>query len=201
MTQIYFINIIYIMKKSKNSKGCGIYDKTVNYLTGSKLKNGELHAIVYDQKNKKYTPANYIGPGTKLIERLKNNDKPIVLSDKVAQAHDVRYTLSKNINDIKKADDIMVNKLKYLRKNKMDINFNTLPAQLGIQTNQLLSKILPDKYFDKFVNYMTNYKKENQDLTEDDKKLLENKLKELELEGYGLKKRKNKKKSKINKIK
>jgi hypothetical protein len=40
----------------------------------------------------------------------------------------LRITLSKNINDIKKADNIMVNKLKYLRKNKMDINFNTIPA-------------------------------------------------------------------------
>jgi hypothetical protein len=116
------------MKKNNNSKGYGIYDRTVNYLTGSKLKNGELHAIVYDQKNKKYTAANFIGPGTKLITRLKNNDKPIVLADKVAMGHDLRITLSKNINDIKKADNIMVNKLKYLRKNKMDINFNTIPA-------------------------------------------------------------------------
>jgi hypothetical protein len=49
---------------------------------------------------------------------------------------------------------------------------------------------------------MTNYKKENQDLTDDDKKLLEDKLKELEAEGYGIKNKKKKnKKNKINKIK
>ena len=81
----------------------------------------------------------------------------------------------------------MVNKLKSLRKNKEDINFNTIPAQLGIQANQLLSKILPTKLFDKFVNYMTDYKKFNETLNDDDKLLLEEKLKELELEGYGKK--------------
>ena len=87
----------------------------------------------------------------------------------------------------------MVDKLKSLRKNKEDIAFNTIPAQLGIQANQLLSKILPDKYFDKFVNYMTDYKKANNELNEEDKTLLENKLKELESEGYGFNKKKQRK--------
>ena len=184
------------MKKSKSVKGCGIYDKTVNFLTGSKLKPGEKHAIIYDPIKKKYTAANYIGPGTDLLTRLKRGDEPIVKSDKVAQAHDIRYTLSKDINGIKDADTKMVNKLKDLRKNKEDSAFNTYPAQIGIQANQLLSKILPTKYFDKFVNYMTDYKDYGKKLNEDDKKLLDDKLKELEAEGYGKKKkRKNKKKS------
>ena len=181
------------MKKSKSSKGCGIYDKTVNFLTGSKLKPGEKHVIIYDTNKKKYTAANYIGPGTDLITRLKRKDEPIVKADKVAQAHDIRYTLSKDINNIKDADKKMVEKLKSLRKNKEDIAFNTIPAQLGIQANQLLSKILPDKYFDKFVNYMTDYKKANNELTDDDKKILDDKLKELESEGYGFNKKKQRK--------
>ena len=188
------------MKKSKSSQGCGIYDKTVNFLTGSKLKSGEKHAIIYDPIKKKYRAANYIGPSTDLLTRLKSKNKdesePIVKADKVAQAHDIRYTLSKDIKGIKDADNKMVNKLKSLRKNKEDIAFNTIPAQLGIQANQLLSKILPDKYFDKFINYMTDYKKSNNELTNDDKILLDEKLKELESEGYGFKKKKQKKKIK-----
>lgn len=182
------------MKKSKSSKGCGIYDKTVNFLTGSKLKDGEKHAIIYDPVKKKYTAANYIGPGTDLITRLKRGDEPKVLSDKEAQAHDIRYTLSKDVNGIKSADDKMVSKLKELRKTKQDSAFNTIPAQLGIQANQVLAKILPTKYFDKFVNYMTNYKDYNSKLSNDDKLFLEKKLKELESEGFGKKKRKYKKK-------
>jgi hypothetical protein len=36
---------------------------------------------------------------------------------------------------------------------------------------------------------MTDYKKSNNELTDDDKKLLDEKLKELESEGYGFKKK------------
>jgi len=188
------------MRKSKSSKGCGIYDKTVNFLTGSKLKDGEKHAIIYDPVKKKYSAANYIGPGTDLLTRLKNKDEPIVKADRVAQAHDIRYTLSKDVNGIKAADEKMVKKLKELRKNKEDSAFNTIPAQLGIQANQILAKILPTKYFDKFVNYMTDYKDYNSKLSNDDKLLLENKLKELESEGYGLNKKKKNRKRRLKKI-
>lgn len=189
------------MIKSKSTKktklkGGAFYDKTVNFLTGSNLKSGEKHAIIYDPVKKKYTAANYIGPGTNLISRLKRGDEPIVKADKVAQAHDIRYSLSKDVNGIKEADRKMVDKLKNLRKNKEDSNFNTIPAQLGIQANQVLAKVLPDKYFNKFVNYMTNYEDYNKNLSSEDKLLLENKLKELESEGYGLKKKKRKYKTK-----
>ena len=43
-----------MIKNKKNIiSGKGIYDKTVNFLTGSKLKNGEMHAIIYDPIKKK----------------------------------------------------------------------------------------------------------------------------------------------------
>ena len=187
------------MRKSKSYKGSGIYDKTVNFLTGSKLKDGEKHAIIYDPIKKKYTAANYIGPGTDLITRLKRGDQPITKADKVAMSHDISYSLSKDVNGIKAADEKMVTKLKSLRKNKEDSAFNTKPAQLGIQANQVLAKILPTKYFDKFVNYMTDYKDYNSKLSNDDKLLLENKLKELEAEGYGFNKPKKARKRRLKK--
>jgi len=187
------------MIKSKKLKGKGIYNKTVNYFTGSNLKDGEMHAVIYDPKAKKYTTANYTGPGTKLLERLKAGDQPKVKSDKVSQAHDIRYTLSKDIEGIKSADSKMVNKLKELQKNKEDSNFNIRPAKWGIQANQVLGKILPDKYYDKFINYLTNYKKANEELSKDDKSLLESKLKELESEGYGFNKPKKARKRRLKK--
>jgi hypothetical protein len=186
-------------KKTKILKGDGVYDKVVNYFTGSNLKNGEMHAVIYDPKTKKYTTANYTGPGTKLLERLKAGDQPKVKSDKVSQAHDIRYTLSKDIEGIKTADTKMVNKLKELQKNKEDSNFNIIPAKLGIQANQVLGKVLPKKYYDKFVNYMTDYKNSNDNLSSEDKKLLESKLSELENEGYGLNKKKKDRKRRIKK--
>lgn len=183
--------------KSKSIYGKGIYDKAVNFLLNpdKKLKDGEKHVIMYDSKKKKFTPASYSGPGTDIISRLKQNIEPINKSDKTAQAHDIRYSLANNIENIKEADNKMVDKLKSLRKNKEESTFNTLPSQLGIQANQLLAKILPDKYFDKFVQYMTGQKEFRQNLKPEDRLLLQNKLKELEREGYGkIKRKRNKKK-------
>lgn len=177
--------------------GKGVYDKAVNYLTGSKLNPGEKHVIMYDYKNKKYVPASYSGPGTDILKNIKENKQPINKVDKTAQTHDIRYTLAKDINDIKIADKKMVDKLDQLQKNKSESNFNILPSKYGIKANQIIEKVLPDKYFDKFVNYMTNYKEYGKKLSDQDKKILNDKLKELEIEGYG----KIKKKYKNNKKK
>ena len=74
-------------KKTKSNKkiiGKGIYDKTVNYLLNPeiKLKDGEKHVIMYNKN--KFTVANYSGPGTNLIDRLKKDIKPINNIDKTA---------------------------------------------------------------------------------------------------------------------
>lgn len=182
-------------KQFKNQRGKGIYQKFVNLITDNenKLNDGEYHAILYNRKNNSLSAGKYIGPGTNLIKRLRSeNHQPITLSDKVAQAHDTRYTLAKNYEDIKKADQKMVDKLNYLQKNNLDSKWNILPAKYGIKANQFIAKILPEKLSKMFVKKMTNYG-EDQIGNKEDKELLENKLKELELEGYG-KKNKNKKK-------
>ena len=186
------------IKKIKNINGDGIYDKTVNFLfkPDVPLKDGEKHAIIWDPKKKKLTPANYIGPGTDVLNKVKSGVRPITPADKIAMRHDLQYSLSNNIDGIKSADDIMVESLKKARKLGKDNAFNTIPAQIGIQGNQLLSKILPTKYYDKFVNYMTGYNDFRKGLSLEDRLLLQEELKkvdkEIKQEGYG-KKRKNKK--------
>jgi hypothetical protein len=180
-----------MIKIKKNLKGNGVYDKTINYLTGSKLKDGEKHVLMWD--NGKIKAASYSGPGTNIISALKENRQPLNKVDKTAQAHDIRYSLSSDYNSIKIADKKMVDKLNELQKNKEENLFNILPSKYGIQTNQLISKLIPEKYADKFVNYMTNYKEFNKNLSKEDKNLLENKLIELEKQGFGIKKRKYKK--------
>lgn len=185
------VNKSKLNKKKYNGKG--LYDKAINYyLTGSKLNPGEKHVIMYDYKLKKYVPASYSGPGTDILKNIKENKQPINKVDKTAQTHDIRYTLAKDINDIKIADKKMVDKLEQLQKNKEESTFNILPSKYGIKANQIIEKILPDKYYDKFINYITDYKDYGKKLKEEDKKILENKLNELEIEGYG--KKKNKKK-------
>ena len=71
---------------------------------------GELHAILL-LPNGKNGIANYVGPGTRIIERLKRNDPPRTPVDAVAMAHDIRYTLAKNVDDIKRADEKMIDEI------------------------------------------------------------------------------------------
>jgi hypothetical protein len=172
----------------KSIKGNGIYDKTMNFLTGSKLKSGEMHVPMW--QNGKIVTAAYSGPGTKIVENLKEGKQPINLVDRTAMAHDIRYSLSSNLEGIKQADKKMVDKLEKLQKEGKEKWVNIAPSKYGIKFNQLVQKVLPSKYADKFVNYMTNYKDFNQKLNDEDRKLLTDKLKELEQEGYGKKKRK-----------
>lgn len=175
-------------RKKRNLTGKGIYDKLVNKFTGSNLKPGEKHVLMWHEG--KLKPASYSGPGTDILTRLKEGVKPLNKADKTAQAHDIRYSLANNIEGIKEADNKMVNKLKELRKTGQENTFNTLPSQLGIQANQLLAKVLPTKAFDWFVQKMTGQKEFRQNLKPEDRLMLQDKLKELETEGYGKKKRK-----------
>lgn len=52
----------------------------------------------------------YLGPGTKLEERLKEGDEGINQLDKAAKQHDIAYSTSTDINDRLKADKILENR-------------------------------------------------------------------------------------------
>jgi len=89
---------------------------------------GEKHAILL-LPNKRFGIANYMGPGTHLIQRLKDHDPPRTYSDQVAKIHDCNYALStfeptksKQLDDIRQADALMLNQLKDKSKdNKFNI--------------------------------------------------------------------------------
>ena len=55
--------------------------------------------------------ANFAGPGTALKARLARGDKPINEVDKISMAHDLRYGLATNYDDVRKADKIMIRAL------------------------------------------------------------------------------------------
>lgn len=193
------------LKKSKKNKGNGLYDKTVNFLfkPDVPLKDGEKHAILWDSKKKKLTPGNYVGPGTDILSKVKNKVPAITPTDLISKRHDIQYSLSNNIDGIKSADDIMVESLKKARKLGKENAFNSYPAQIGIEANRWLGRVLPSKYYDKFVNYMTGYNDFRKGLSLEDRLLLQEELKKVDKEikeqGYGKKKRKlNNKKLKTN---
>lgn len=174
----------------KKILGDGFYDSLVNKLINPtiKLKNGEKHAIMWNPNKKgwmKLDAANFSGPGTELVSRLKNKIKGLNVTDLTANAHDIRYMMAKNEKDIQDADRKMVERLSKAQKNKEDYKFNILPSKLGIQAKQLLGKIgVPTKLFTTYNDF--------DKLNDDEKILVKDRLKELEEEGYGKRRKKNK---------
>jgi len=58
---------------------------------------------------------NFLGPGTDLKERIASGLLPVDLLDKIAYEHDLLYSLAKNENQIREADEIMIKSIdKYL---------------------------------------------------------------------------------------
>ena len=118
--------------------------------------------------------ANYAGPSTRLNLRLRRGDPPRTLVDKVAMTHDIRYSLSKNINDIRSADNKMIRKLKDIKRLGQDSLFNTTIALRGIQGKKLLEDV---KLLRKDL-FLAPGKESNI-------RLLKEKLAQLEQQGFG----------------
>ena len=60
----------------------------------------------------------YMGPGTKLAQRLKRGDPGINRLDKIAKQHDFDYSHAKNLRDKWKADTKMIKAIERLPGNK-----------------------------------------------------------------------------------
>ena len=164
----------------KKQTGKGAYDKTVNFITRNRnpLYSGEQHTILYTKDG--FKPASYMGPKTQLLKRLKSGSKPVSESDKISMIHDIRYTLSKNADDVRKANLKMLETLDRTAKNKADYRYNIALAKGGIKAKVVLE--------DKFKVPRTFFTTFGGDYPEEDRKIMEDTLKEYEQLGYGKKK-------------
>jgi hypothetical protein len=140
--------------------------------TARPLYSGEVHAFL-KLPNGKMGRSNYMGPQTHLIDRLKRGDPPRTLSDKESQAHDIRYGFAKNNQDVRRADEKMIAKMKQIRKNKSDSPFNTTQGLRLIQAKT--------KFEDLTGKSLVSFG----GIPEGDRKLAKDKLDELEQEGFG----------------
>lgn len=139
---------------------------------------GESHGIL-KLPNGLTGIANYMGPGTNIVARLKRGDPPRTEVDKVAKAHDIRYMMAKNDEDIRKADKIMIKKVKEISRDRKDSRFNIAQASLmrakvKAEDVGLLSK----------GSFGGDYKKNNE-VYEQNKSIFDSSLKPLAQEGYG----------------
>ena len=57
---------------------------------------------------------NYLGPGTRLQQRLKRGDRGVNRLDELAKIHDIDYSKAKSLKDKWKADDKMIRAIKNL---------------------------------------------------------------------------------------
>jgi len=102
-----------------------------------------------------------------------------VPSDAVAKKHDLVYTLNPNNPEaIRKADRDMVNKLKDIERKGLDSKFNT---QLGMRLIQ--GKMLAE---DAGVLDKGKFSSGKQ-VSSEDRQMLNSRLRDLEMEGYGMK--------------
>ena len=51
---------------------------------------------------------NYLGPGTRLKERVRRGDRGVNRLDELAKIHDIDYSRAKNLKDRWKDDDKMI---------------------------------------------------------------------------------------------
>jgi len=142
--------------------------------------SGEKHTIL-QLPNGKYGVANYMGPQTALSQRLSRNDPPRTEVDKASMAHDIRYSLAKTPDDIRKADNLMMNAVDRIARNRGDTPANIAQARL------IKAKVIgEDLGLIKKEAFSGDLSKNI--VSDSDRVLFNNKLSSLEQEGYGKKK-------------
>lgn len=145
----------------------------------NQLFEGEKH-IPLVMPNGSIEVANWVGPSTQVIKRLKRGDKGKTATDTVAMRHDLDYSIAQTLDDIRSADRRMINKLSQIQSNKADNLINILAGKKAIQSKVYLEdKGLLSK--NAFADFKDN-------LQDEEKQLISHKIQELEQIGYGFKK-------------
>ncbi len=145
----------------------------------NQLFDGERHIPLVMQDGS-IEVANWVGPRTQVIKRLRRGDKGKTATDNVAMRHDIDYTNAKNLDDIRTADQRMINKLNQIQSNKSDNLVNILAGKKAIQSKIFLE--------DKGILSKNAFADFNDNLLDDEKLLVNQKIQELEMIGYGFKK-------------
>lgn len=139
---------------------------------------GEKHAIL-KLKNGKSGVANFMGPDTAILERLKRGDPGRTAVDTISKAHDIRYALATKMSDIRDADNKMLSAVSRVEKNKTDNPRNIKLAKLIA-----LKKAGEDFGLIKKNAFSGDVTKRN--ISAEDKRLFEKELGPLSQQGMGM---------------
>jgi hypothetical protein len=91
---------------------------------------GEMHGLL-QLPSGKFAFANYMGPGTQLMTRLKRGDQGLTPVDRLAKKHDIDYSLATTPEDVVRADRAMIMGLRGAR-NAGEKTFNLNQGRLMI---------------------------------------------------------------------
>ena len=101
---------------------------------------GERHAIL-QLKDGIAGRANFMGPGTAIVERIARGDPPRTYADKVSEAHDIRMSFAKGPADVAAADKRMIDALSRGQAQNLDSKFN-----LALGKYPIMAKAAAEKY-------------------------------------------------------
>ena len=112
---------------------------------------GEKHAILKLKNG--MGVANYMGPGTQVINRLQRGDPGRTTSDTTAKMHDIQYALAQGsatkdeqIKRVREADERMIKNLNRISRDKTDSVFNIeqgrklIGAKMSLEDRGLMKK-------------------------------------------------------------
>ena len=160
-----------VIKGALNGAANLVSDQSIN-----KLMPGELHGLL-QLPNGKLARAQFMGPGTRVVERVKKGERGLTAVDTESKWHDIAYGLAKNQADIGAADRHMLSKINEFARDKKDIPWNLNQGRLiGIKAT--LDNFKPGLIGSTFGG-----------VDQKDIPLYENTKKQLEAQGYGKKKR------------
>ena len=165
-----------------------VYAKALNMIpssdnTGTKVFPGERHAPL-KLKNGRMGIANFVGPGTQVLKRLRRGDSGRTPVDDVAKMHDINYTLAQNsknkkeqIQKIRNADNRMLKSLDKITRDKTD-------AWQNVKVGKLIA--VKTKLEDIGIMSKGSFGGPLENLVEGDLKTLNSAKDELIQDGYGL---------------
>ena len=101
---------------------------------------GEKH--VYMKTDAGLVRANFAGPGTNVAARLERGDLPINEVDRISKAHDLRYALATNYDQVRAADQKMVSALNRVKDSDMHVKAAkaAIRAKMGLENAHIVKK-------------------------------------------------------------
>ena len=167
-------------KQNKKQSGKGAYDWIARNVFGSNLRMGEIHPPMWSKKG--FRTPSYLGPGTAVMDKLRAGLEPINEQDRIARMHDIRYSLSTNPDEVRYADTKMLEKLNASRNHKDTYAINHYIGYLPIRAKNIAENL-------GIIRKGAFSSMKGNELSKEDRKLLEKERDIMAQQGYGKKKK------------